>query len=60
MIRAAVAATVAATALLGAVPASARPDIPPSPVKIGRGGCPAGYSETGWIGFNHEYRICQR
>ncbi len=60
MIRAVVASTVAAAALLGALPASARPDVPPLPFKIGRGGCPSGYSETGWIGPNREYRICQR
>lgn len=60
MTRALIALTVAASALLAGSAASARPDIPESPFKIGRGGCPSGYSEIGWVGTNHEYRICQR
>lgn len=58
MIRPLVAAVAAALAL--AVPASAAPDLPKSPVKVVRGSCPSGYYETGWIGPNQEYKICQR
>lgn len=53
-------AAVAFAAAALAVPASAAPDLPESPVKVVQGSCPTHYYELGWVGTNREYKICQR
>jgi len=49
-----------ACAAAAAVPASAAPDLPESPVKVVQGSCPTHYYELGWVGPNREFKICQR
>lgn len=48
-------------ALALAAPAYARPDLPPSPVKLiaEPGSCPSGYSDRGYVGpEGTRWRVC--